>query len=174
MVKFTSVFRDPIKGVFANSMSGATLEKEIANAKRLGEHYGEYLYSRPVRQVLMRSGERYAFGFYDNAYYLKYRKHDEAWFGSFDYYQSDDNYRTIVLTLAHSVSIPECGMNADVKIDVRFDYPRAIQFRDLCKEHFVAIEFSDGQAFMCFYKTAHTFYCELKLALPILPQRFIF
>lgn len=169
MAEFTSIFSDPVNGAFAYPLGGSTLEHEADLAQKFGAGMGEYLYSRPIRQVLMRTGERYAFSFYDPASYVMYRKHDEAWNGKFDYYKSKDDNRTVVFTVLHSVYVPECKMNVDVQIKLRFDTPRSIEFRALCKENLVSIEFRDGIAVMRFYKSAHLPCVTTEALLHILP-----
>lgn len=172
MPEFTSVFNSPDKGVYAYSMGGSSLKKEEASGRSADGVFGQYLYSRPIRQVLMRTGERYVISFYDPAMHVKYRKHDEDLSGSFDYYRIGGAHQsTLIFSVLHSAYVPECKMHFDVKIDLKFDAPRSFQFRDMCKTHLVSIELCDGIAMMRFYKSASHSKAEFETALRILAAK---
>lgn len=118
--------------------------------------FGTYLYSRPVRQVPMRTGVRYAISFNNMAHTLKYRKHDEALAGSFDYYRiGGPQGSTVVFLVDHGVSVPEGGSNADVRIELQFEAARSHQFRDMCKTHLACVEVGEGKVVMRFYESGH-------------------
>jgi hypothetical protein len=159
MSQFTSVFQNRQKGAFFYPMNGRTLEEEIASASIIvnqpDDVFGTYLYSRPVRQVLMRTGERYAISFYDPALYLKYRKHDEVLNGKFDYYTVGGPHQdTVILHVDHLVEVAEGGFSADVCIKLKFRGSRTLKFREMCKDRFVAIEVGEGKVVMRIYESA--------------------
>lgn len=158
MGNFISVFQHPVKGTYTASMHQSTLADEVAAANEYHESevFGAYLYSRPVRQVPMRTGERYAISFNNMASILKYRKHDEALPGSFDYYGIGGRQgSTVVFLVDHGVSVPEGGFNADVRIELQFDAARSNQFRDMCKTHLACVEVGGGKVVMRFYESSH-------------------
>lgn len=159
MSQFTSVFQKPGQVPHFYPMNGATLQQEIASAKMIvsqpGSVFGTYLYSRPVRQVLMRTGERYAISFYDPALYFRYRKHDEAINASFDYYRvGGPSQDTVILHVDHRVEIVDGGFSSDVCVKLKFTASRTFKFREMCKDRFVAIEVGGGKVVMRIYESA--------------------
>jgi hypothetical protein len=172
MSQFTSVFQKPGQAPHFYPMSGATLKQEIASAKMIvsqpGSVFGTYLYSRPVRQVLMRTGERYAISFYDAALYFRYRKHDEAINASFDYYQVGGPHQgTLILHVDHRVEVALGGFSGDVRIKLKFTGSRTLQFRDMCKDRLVAIEVGSGKVMMRIYDSAHAYNPSFELPLEV-------
>jgi hypothetical protein len=172
MSHFTSVFQKPGQAPYFYPMHGDTLRHEIASAKSIASDpdtvFGTYLYSRPVRQVLMRTGERYAFNFYDPALYLRYRKHDEVLNGSFDYYRvGGPNQDTVILHVDHQVEVVEGGFSADVCIKLKFTHSRTFKFRELCKDRLVAIEVGSGKVMMRIYDSAHAYNPSFELPLEV-------
>lgn len=158
MSHFTSVFQKPGQDPHFYSMGGHTLQRERASAKSIASDpdtvFGTYLYSRPARQVLMRTGERYAFSFYDPALYLRYRKHDEVLNASFDYYRvGGPSQDTVIFHVDHRVEVVEGGFSADVCIKLKFTHSRTFKFREMCKDNFVAIEVCGGKVVMRIYQT---------------------
>jgi hypothetical protein len=158
MGDFISVFQHPVKGTYKASMQQSTLSEEVAAANECHQtaEFGAYLYSRPVCQVPMRTGERYAISFNNAANHLKYRKHDEAFTGSLDYYRIGGPQRsTVVFLVDHGISVPEGGFNADVRIELQFEAARSNQFRDMCKTHLACVEVGEGKVVMRFYESGH-------------------
>lgn len=77
MGHFTSIFRHPKIGVYRYSFNASSLEEERKTAELMGamsnEIFGDFLYARPVRQVLPRCGQQYQFKVNKAAMRLQYR-----------------------------------------------------------------------------------------------------
>lgn len=171
-MSFTSVFRHPEKGTYYYSMQGDTLQQEFASARSMNREsedvFGTHLYSRPVRQVLMRTGERYAISFYDPALYVRYRKHNEDLNGKFDYYRvGGPQQDTVILHVDHRVEVVDGDFIGDMCIKLKFTASRTFKFREMCKDRFVAIEVGGGKVMMRIYESATVSLPTYELALEV-------
>lgn len=150
-MSYTSVFEHPVKGIFPSIVEHNSLELARAAAEELSgsDHYGRHLYTRPTRQVPMRTDERYVIAFSKPASYFKYRLECEDLFGSFDYYRiGEHGYDVLDFIVVHQVDVPDAGITSDVRLRLRFKSARSGKFERFCLEHLVAIELDEGKAFL--------------------------
>lgn len=153
-MSFVSVFNHPVKGVFRSLSHQSTLKAEERYARSLDKtaEFGDYLYTRLVRQVPMRTGQRYAIRIPNSASRFHYRHVDEAIEAQFDYY-SINNDGKLVLLLDHEVEIPGLNVRSTAQLKACFNSAKAFKFTDFCKNHYVAVEIAEGKLYLRGYKS---------------------
>lgn len=149
MSNFVSVFQHPDQGAKSYSFQSRSLNEERRAGRSMNGNplFGEFLYSRPVMQVLMATGQRYKLRIGVGA--LHYRRTDEAVSGKFDYYKLGGSHgNRLTLVVSHKVNVPELGVARDVQISLSFEAARAGQFLDMCAKYVFAVELANGAAFL--------------------------
>lgn len=135
MGNFTSIFGHPEKGVYRYSFGAVSLEEERKTAELMGamsnETFGDFLYSRPVRQVLPRCGQRYQFKLNKAAMRLQYRAVNEDLFGQFDYFNIGGPHNSTVDFL---IDVIKTGA-FETQARGRFDAAMSIKFADFCDQY---------------------------------------
>lgn len=145
----TSVFEHPSKGIYHYGFSrpDAKAESDYALGFDGNEHFGRYLYSRPVGQVVMKTGQSYELRFSANQATLKYRLESEALFGHFDYFREQGNHGDVVrLLVDHVVEIPDLGVTAPVRLCFALRGVRSFKFADFCKIYRFTVEIKNAEA----------------------------
>lgn len=152
---FTSIFSHPEKGIYRSPQHGRTLEEEVKNGRAMDGnlHCGQYLFSRPVEQVLMQTNARYVFAFSKMSGSLRYQLDEHELGGQFDYYSIPVDGR-LVFSVDHKVFVPEAGIEKTVTFVLRFDGVRSHKFQDMCKGSLVSIVIKDGQASFLLYESS--------------------
>jgi len=134
MGNFTSIFRHPEKGVYRYSFGSGSLEEERKTAELMGamssEIFGDFLYSRPVRQVLPRCGQRYQFRVDKAAMRLHYRAVNEEMFGQFDYFNINGPHNS---TIDFLVDVIKTGA-FETQARGSFNAAMSFKFADFCNQ----------------------------------------
>ena len=135
MGNFTSIFQHPKKGVYRYSFDASSLEEERNTAELMGamsnEIFGDFLYARPVRQVLPACGKRYQFKINKSTGRLHYRDIHEKLFGQFDYFDIGGPHNSTVDFL---VDVIKTGA-FETQACGRFDAAMSIKFADFCNQY---------------------------------------
>jgi hypothetical protein len=140
MGHFTSIFRHPVNGVYRYSFGAVSLEEERKTAELMGamsnEIFGDFLYARPVRQVLPRCGQQYQFKVNKAAMRLQYRAVNEEMFGQFDYFNIGGPHCATVEFVINALKTDYLETQARGT----FDAVMSVKFADFCDQYTFAFE----------------------------------
>lgn len=145
----TSIFDHPTKGVYRYAFGKETAAAETQEARCYdgNQHFGRFLYSRPVRQVAMQVGTRYQLKVAGLGATLHYRRTDEVLYGQFDYFAATGSHGDRVkLLVEQSVTVPGLETQSKVTLSLELIGVRTFKFADLCKTCVFEVSLADGQA----------------------------
>lgn len=171
MTASNSIFDHPTKGIYRYCFGGNTLAAETATARGFdgSPNFGRFLYSRPVRQVLMQVGTRYELRPTINGFEFQYRNVNEAIFGPYDYFRATgDHGENTNLLIQELVPVPGLNAKAKVTLTMELTGSNTHKFKDLCKKHYFEVSFNEGAAQLLGYRSEYDSSPSISIPLKLL------
>ncbi len=167
MNAFFSVFRRSDGGAFKYSFGQSTLAAEESTAREMDGcvHFGEFLYSRSVRQAHLDVQKLYRLKVSDAQ--LRYQELNEAIAAPFDYVGLTGAHRDeLWLPLSLPATVDGLGVKTRVQLHALLRGARTFKFKDLTEKYLFGFKV-DREVSLLGFKHAYADYPEVEIPLSL-------